>query len=39
MKDLASQLKFEQMQGMKDCMTHGERGNKFYIILRGVVSV
>ena len=32
-------MKFERLQGMQDCMKYGEKGNKFYIMLRGVVSV
>ena len=39
MLELAQSMKFERLQGMQNCMNFGEKGNKFYIILKGVVSV
>lgn len=38
-KEIAQVLKFEKINGSQNVITHGDNGNKFYIILKGVVSV
>ena len=37
--DIASFLQYESFDGMKEVINYGEDGIKFYIILKGVVSV
>ena len=37
--DIASFLQYESFDGMKEVINYGEDGTKFYIILKGVVSV
>jgi CRP-like cAMP-binding protein len=39
MRDLASHFKFEFKRGMDYVMHIGDYGDKFYIVLRGVLSV
>ena len=39
MMELATTMKFERLEGMQNCINFGEKGHKFYIILKGVVSV
>lgn len=38
-KEIASVLKFQMVQGMDNCFSHGETGNDYYIIVKGVVSI
>jgi signal-transduction protein with cAMP-binding, CBS, and nucleotidyltransferase domain len=38
-KEIAANLKFEKRKMDKDVITYGDKGNKFYIIIKGVVSV
>lgn len=39
MMDLSAAMKFEKLQGMENVINHGENGNKFYIMLKGVVNI
>jgi signal-transduction protein with cAMP-binding, CBS, and nucleotidyltransferase domain len=36
---LINMMKFESFNPIEDVITHGDIGNKFYIIIKGVVSV
>jgi CRP-like cAMP-binding protein len=38
-KELVNMLKFEEYELMENVMCHGDAGDKFYIILKGVVSI
>ena len=39
MRDLASNFKFEFKRALEHVMHFGDYGDKFYIVLRGVLSV
>ena len=39
LKDLAGALKYQKTLAMDNCITFGEKGENFYIIIQGIVSV
>ena len=39
MRELANNLKFETFNALDEVMKYGEVGDKFYVIVKGVVSV
>jgi hypothetical protein len=38
-KEIAANLKFEKRKMDKDVITYGDTGDKFFIIIKGIVSV
>lgn len=39
LREIAMKLKFQKCHGMTNVFNYGEAGDKFYIILRGVLSI
>ena len=39
LREIAMKLKFQKCRGMTNVFNYGEVGDKFFIILRGVVSI
>jgi signal-transduction protein with cAMP-binding, CBS, and nucleotidyltransferase domain len=39
LKDLVNQMNFEELQPNEDVVKYREKGYKFYVIIKGVVSI